>query len=88
MEEGFSDLLFSANMNGTKGYIYFLFEHKRYPDKTTVFQLLRYMAEIWTTKMKKENMNQVPMVLPLVIYHRATRWNTDRTPGGIIFRVQ
>jgi len=84
LEEGFSDLLFSVKMEGAKGYIYLLFEHKSYSDKTTVFQVLKYMAEIWTTKMKKENMNQVPMIIPLVIYHGASQWKMGNTLGGFI----
>jgi len=31
--EIFSDLLFKANLNGSDGYICFLFEHKSYPDR-------------------------------------------------------
>ena len=84
LEEGFSDLLFSADINGREGYVYFLFEHKSYPDKAIAFQLLKYMAEIWNTKIKKEKMNQVPLVIPLVIYHGASEWNTEKTLGGMI----
>jgi len=57
LEESFSDLLFGTDINGRKGYIYFLFEHKSYPDKTVAFQLLKYMTEIWNTKMKKEKLD-------------------------------
>ncbi|MEI3612462.1 Rpn family recombination-promoting nuclease/putative transposase [Pseudogracilibacillus sp. SO30301A] len=84
LEEGFSDLLFSADIDGRKGYIYFLFEHKSYPDKTVVFQLLKYMTKIWSTKMKKEKMDQVPLVIPLLIYHGLTPWNREKTLGGMI----
>src|SRR5699024_12536417 len=41
MTERFSDLLFSAEIAGKEGYIYFLFEHKSYPDKSVIFQLLK-----------------------------------------------
>ena len=84
LEERFSDLLFSAHIDGRKGYIYFLFEHKSYLDKTLVFQLLIYMAEIWNEKMKKEKMDQVPLIIPLVIYHGFNRWNREHTLGGMI----
>ena len=57
LKESFSDLLFGTDINGRKGYIYFLFEHKSYPDKTVAFQLLKYMTEIWNTKMKKEKLD-------------------------------
>ena|SRR5699024_2511595 len=55
MKESFSDLLFSADINGREGYVYFLFDHTRFPDKTFALQLLKYMAEIWDTKIRKEN---------------------------------
>lgn len=54
LEETFSDLLFKADIAGNEGYIYFLFEHKSYPDKGIVFQVLRYMVEIWEAKLDRE----------------------------------
>src|SRR5699024_11029260 len=63
---------------------YFLFEHKSYPDKTVAFQLLKYMAEIWNTKIKKENVDQLPIILPLVVYHGISGWNIETTLGGMI----
>jgi predicted transposase/invertase (TIGR01784 family) len=53
LQEGFSDLLFKANINNREGYIYFLFEHKSYTSKDIAFQLLKYMVEIWEAKSKK-----------------------------------
>lgn len=58
LKENYSDLLFSANIDGKESYVYFLFEHKSYPDKTVHFQLLKYMAEIWDLKMRKEKLNK------------------------------
>ena len=84
LKERFSDLLFSANIDGREGYIYFLFEHKSYPDKAVAFQLLKYMAEIWNTKMTKEKADQLPVILPLVIYHGASSWNIETAVGDMI----
>ncbi len=84
LKQNFSDLLFSAEINGREGYVYFLFEHKSYPDKTVVFQLLKYMAEIWRTKMKKEKMDQLPLIIPLLIYHGSGAWNLGKTLSGTI----
>ncbi len=75
LEENFSDLLFKANFQGTEGYFYFLFEHKSYPSKNIMLQLLKYMTEIWDAKAQKENEWQLPLVIPLVMYHGKTRWN-------------
>ncbi|ABI67501.1 Rpn family recombination-promoting nuclease/putative transposase [Syntrophomonas wolfei] len=69
LQEGFSDLLFKANINNREGYIYFLFEHKSYTRKDIAFQLLRYMMEIWETKSKKEKADELPVIIPLVVYH-------------------
>ena len=62
LHEGFSDLLFKANINNREGYIYFLFEHKSYTSKDIAFQLLKYMVEIWETKSKKEKADELPVI--------------------------
>lgn len=84
LKEGFSDLLFSANIYGREGYIYFLFEHKSYTDRSVIFQLLKYMAEIWNTKLNKEKIEQLPVIIPVVIYHGVSGWNIETTLGGMI----
>lgn len=75
LEEVFSDLIFKLNINDKEGYVYFLFEHKSYKDKLVIFQLLRYMIEIWESKIKKESNYEIPIIIPLVIYHDKTEWN-------------
>lgn len=77
LQEMFSDLLFKVDINNKEGYIYFLFEHKSYKDKLVIFQLLRYMVEIWESKIKKENNNELPIIIPLVIYHDKGQWNIE-----------
>jgi len=62
LQEGFSDLLFKASINKREGYIYFLFEHKSYSSKDIALQLLRYMVEIWETKIKKEKSDKLPVI--------------------------
>ena len=84
LEEGFSDLLFIENINKREGYFYFLFEHKSYASKDIAFQLLKYMIEIWETKIKKEGTNELPMIIPLVIYHGKDNWNIKTTLGEMI----
>lgn len=82
LQESFSDLLFKANINNREGYLYFLFEHKSYPSRDVAFQLLKYMVEIWNTKA--ENITQLPVIIPLVIYHGKDGWNIKPTLGEII----
>ena len=84
LEEGFSDLLFKVNINKREGYFYFLFEHKSYASKDIAFQLLKYMIEIWKEKIKKEGTNELPTIIPLVIYHGKDNWNIEITLGEMI----
>ncbi|WP_077369179.1 Rpn family recombination-promoting nuclease/putative transposase [Anaerosalibacter sp. Marseille-P3206] len=84
LQEGFSDMLFRVNINKREGYIYFLFEHKSYTSKGISLQLLKYMIEIWEAKIKKEGINELPMIIPLVIYHGKDNWNIKTTLGELI----
>ncbi|MDD4570589.1 MAG: Rpn family recombination-promoting nuclease/putative transposase, partial [Tepidanaerobacteraceae bacterium] len=84
LQESFSDLLFKADINKSEGYIYFLFEHKSYISKDIAFQLLKYMIEIWEAKTKKEKTYELPMIIPLVIYHGKDSWNIKTSLGQMI----
>ena len=96
LNEEFSDLLFRVMINNKEGYIYFLFEHKSYKDKMVIFQVLKYMISIWESKIKdnkdrrkvegKSNSGEMelPVILPLVIYHANTEWNVERTLRNMI----
>lgn len=84
LQEVFSDMLFRVNINKNEGYLYILFEHKSYKSKDIAFQLLRYMLEIWETKVKKEKTDELPIIIPLVIYHGKDRWEVKRSLGESI----
>lgn len=84
LEENFSDLLFKVDINQKEGYLYFLFEHKSYADKDIAFQLLKYMVEIWETKMDKENAKALPIVIPLVIHHGKSNWRIPSSLGEML----
>ena len=84
LQEVFSDMLFRVNINKREGYIYFLFEHKSYTSRNISFQLLKYMLEIWEAKVKKENFSELPIIIPLVIYHGSDEWNIKTTLGEMI----
>jgi len=84
LQEVFSDMLFKVRINKKKGYLYFLFEHKSYTSKNISFQLLKYMIEIWEAKIKKEKTDELPMIIPLVIYHGNDKWNIKTTLGEMI----
>ena len=84
LQEVFSDMLFRVNIDNKEGYIYFLFEHKSYTSKNISFQLLKYMTEIWESKINKERIKELPVIIPLVIYHGKNKWNISTTLGEMI----
>ena len=84
MEENFSDLLFKVDICQKEGYFYLLFEHKSYPAKGIAFQLLRYMVEIWEAKRNKEQAKELPIIIPLVIYHGQQSWNIPSSLGELL----
>ena len=83
-------------INNKEGYIYFLFEHKSYKDKMVIFQVLKYMINIWESKIKEDKDRgksegkstngkiDLPVILPLVIYHANSKWNIERTLGHMM----
>lgn len=84
LDESFSDLLVSVNIAEKKGYLYFLFEHKSYQTKNIVLQLLKYMFEIWNRELNKEKVNELPLIIPLVIYHGSQKWKVPKTLGELM----
>lgn len=84
LDESFSDLLFKAVIQGEEGYFYFLFEHKSYPSKGIALQLLKYMIAIWEAKTQKENNWELPIIIPLVIYHGRDNWQKVKKLGDMM----
>jgi len=74
----FSDLLYRASLkDGSKSYVYLLFEHKSYPEPLIAFQLLRYMVKIWEQDLRQGFSAKLSSIIPIVIYHGTARWNID-----------
>ncbi|MDU9049366.1 MAG: Rpn family recombination-promoting nuclease/putative transposase [Candidatus Electrothrix sp. Rat3] len=78
-----SDLLFTVDYLAkadTKGeqerlLLYLLIEHKSYPDRLTLFQLLRYMVRIWERHCMENRKNtMLPTVYPMILYHGGRPW--------------
>ena len=84
LNETFADMLFKVNINDKEGYIYFLFEHKSYTSKNVSLQLLKYMTAIWDAKVKNERKDELPVILPLLIYHGRDKWKIGNTLGNLI----
>lgn len=75
LTEIFSDMLFRTTINNRDGFVYFLFEHKSYPDRLVALQLLTYMVRIWNQKVNRENNTHIPVIIPMLIYHGKSKWN-------------
>ena len=69
--EHYSDLLYQVMLStGLPGFVYFLFEHKSYPDRFVVLQLLRYIIEIWELYLKQQpRAKTLPLIIPIIVYH-------------------
>jgi len=74
LSELFSDMLFRTKINQRDGYLYFLFEHKSYPDRMVALQLLTYMVRIWNRNVNKKIDTHIPMIIPMVVCHGETKW--------------
>jgi predicted transposase/invertase (TIGR01784 family) len=60
----YSDILYKISISGKSAFIYLLFEHKSYIDRTVSFQLLRNMVKIWEQHFKQ---NKRAKKLPCII---------------------
>lgn len=73
--EHFSDLLYQVKLtNDQPGYVYFLFEHKSYPERFLTLKLLRYLVEIWELFHRQNRQAKtLPLIIPIVVYHGKPR---------------
>ncbi|RCW53398.1 Rpn family recombination-promoting nuclease/putative transposase [Halanaerobium sp. ST460_2HS_T2] len=78
LKKYFSDVVYRVELNKQNAYIYWLFEHKSYPDKDVSFQLLQYMVRIWEHHQDHYDEEKLPLVIPLLIYHGGKRYNIDK----------
>ena len=75
LSERQSDLLIRTRMRGPPALIYILVEHKSYPDRWTLFQLLKYMLRIWEKERALHGKEKtLPPIIPVIFYHGARRW--------------
>lgn len=70
----YSDMLYKVNLGNASGYIYFLFEHKSYPDRLVHLQLLEYMIKIWRLDQKQFKKKKLSIIIPLLLYHGPQKW--------------
>ncbi|MEK7728845.1 MAG: Rpn family recombination-promoting nuclease/putative transposase [candidate division KSB1 bacterium] len=77
-KEAFSDVVVKCRMKAkdTPVDVYILFEHKSFPDKKVLMQLLRYMHLMW----EKDGDEKKPLriIVPFVFYHGKDPWRLPR----------
>ncbi len=86
LQEHFSDILYRVRLkNGRFAFLYFLFEHKSYPDKWSSLQLLRYMVQIWEQMLAEVEGGTVQLqpILPIILHHGEQQWNISREFSGL-----
>ncbi|GAB6059426.1 Rpn family recombination-promoting nuclease/putative transposase [Desulfonatronum parangueonense] len=78
--EHYSDLLYQVMLsNGLPGFVYFLFEHKSYPDRFVVLQLLRYIIEVWELYLRQRpQAKTLPLIIPVVVSNNKFKGPTTR----------
>ena len=69
----FLDLSVECDLADKESLIYFVFEHKSYPDRLTHIQILNYSTAVWEQNIRIGE-NPVP-IIPIVFYHGKRRFN-------------
>jgi predicted transposase/invertase (TIGR01784 family) len=71
----YSDLLFTAPLDGRDAFVYLLAEHQSSTDPLMAFRMLRYVTRIWDHYLRDHpRARQLPAVIPLVVHHGHGRW--------------
>ncbi len=77
------DALLRARAEGG-GDVYFLLEHKSYPDPKTAVQLIGYAAHIWHRQFRGGAGARLPLIVPVVFYHGTGRWTAPLSVSEMI----
>ena len=67
------DLSVECKISGEESEIYIVFEHKSYPDRFTLIQMLNYLSAVWEDNIK--NKERLRPIIPVVFYHGPRRFN-------------
>jgi hypothetical protein len=73
----YSDLLFTAPLDGRDAFVYLLVEHQSSADALMAFRMIRYVTRIWDHYLRDHpRARRLPVVIPLVVHHGRTRWTS------------
>jgi predicted transposase/invertase (TIGR01784 family) len=71
----FADRVYECRLkDGREASIYILLEHKSSPAPACAVQVLRYMVMLWEDFAKSGLTRELPLVIPLVVYHGTRPW--------------
>jgi predicted transposase/invertase (TIGR01784 family) len=74
-----TDMLFSVDLKGEKGFLYLLMEHQTKSDALMPFRLFEYMTKIWRKYLKEHsNSKTLPIIYPMVFYTGSAKWQYPR----------
>jgi len=68
----YSDILYSLQTIGKKGYVYVIIEHQSSPDRLMAFRLMRYAVAVMQRHLDAGH-RHLPLVIPLLFYHGKQR---------------
>ncbi|NMB42733.1 MAG: Rpn family recombination-promoting nuclease/putative transposase, partial [Clostridiales bacterium] len=74
LKETFTDIIYKVKIKNKETYIALLLEHKSYKDRLTIFQVSRYIIDLWS-KIIESGKKELPAVIPIVIYHGKSKWD-------------
>jgi predicted transposase/invertase (TIGR01784 family) len=70
-----SDILIRVRTRTSAVLIYILVDHKSYPDRWAVLQLLVYMVRIWEKELSRhKRLKKLPGIIPIIFYHGERKW--------------
>ncbi|WP_405485248.1 Rpn family recombination-promoting nuclease/putative transposase [Nocardia sp. NBC_00511] len=83
----YSDLLFSARVDGHDAFVYLLIEHQSRPDPLMPMRMLEYMIGIWNRYVREHPKTKtLPAVIPLVVHASpdGRRWDSPTELAELI----
>jgi len=70
-----SDILIRVRTRSSPVLVYVLVDHKSYPDRWAVLQLLVYMVRIWEKELSQnKKLHKLPCIIPIIFYHGTRKW--------------
>jgi predicted transposase/invertase (TIGR01784 family) len=73
----YSDLLFTAPLDGRDAFVYLLAEHQSSTDPLMAFRMLRYVTRIWDHYLRDHpRARRLPAVISLVVHHGRSQWTS------------